>query len=257
MDKSLLDVLRDNGLSDKEALVYVTNLQLGQAPVSTIARHMRENRVTVYSILKNLIQKWIAKSSTKKNTTYYSVIDADQLAQKISEKVQRLHDVVPQLMAMTTKINTPVKTQFFEWLEWMKTIYEQIIREGDSTMEPDEPFLSFTGSWDMDPHLLTYLEKDFIPRRLTYPRKTQAILSWRGSSYEHYTHQKHESITIDDPLFELANEIVVYGKDQVAILMYSPSEMAALVIQSQTLHNALKSFFRIIRKLYKKPSKRK
>ena len=57
MDKTLLDTLRDNGFSEKEALVYVTSLQLGQAPVSTIARHMRENRVTVYSILKNLIAR--------------------------------------------------------------------------------------------------------------------------------------------------------------------------------------------------------
>lgn len=57
MDTAVLDALHDNGLSGKEALVYVTCLQLGQAPASSIARHMRENRVTVYSILKNLATK--------------------------------------------------------------------------------------------------------------------------------------------------------------------------------------------------------
>ncbi len=117
MDKSLIDILRDTGLSDKEALVYMTNLQLGQAPVGTIARHMHENRVTVYSILKNLIAKGLAKSATKKNTTYYSVIEPEKLAKKAVEKAQRLESIVPQLMAMATKIDTPVKTQFFEGLE--------------------------------------------------------------------------------------------------------------------------------------------
>ncbi len=257
MDQSLLDVLSDNGLNEKEAKVYVTNLQLGMAPVSTIARHMRENRVTVYSILKNLISKGIAKSSTKKNTTYYSVIDPEQLAGKASEKAQRMQEIVPQLMAMATKVDAPVKTQFFEGLEGLKTIYTQIITEGDKTMEPGEPFLSFTGAGSIDPNLLQYLEKEFIPRRLTFPRKTLAILSGNDSSYGQYTHKKHENIIIEDPVFDLANEIVVYGKDQVAILMYSSAEMAALVIQSQTLHNALKSVFNIIWKTHKKPLKKR
>jgi len=63
--KDLIVVLAENGLSEKEAAVYITSLQLGQAPVSTISRHLRENRVTVYSILKNLITKGVAQSSTK------------------------------------------------------------------------------------------------------------------------------------------------------------------------------------------------
>ena len=109
----------------------------------------------------------------------------------------------------------------------------------------------------MDPELQRYLEKDFIPWRLKCKRKTLAILSGHGSSYEHYTHEKHDSIIVEDAVFKLANEIVVYGKDLVAILMYSSSEMAALVIQSQTLHDALKSMFYIIWNMHKKLSKNK
>lgn len=114
MDKSLLETLCDNGLSEKEAQVYITSLQLGPAPVSTIARHMRENRVTVYSILKNLATRGIAQSATKRNTTYYSMIDAETLQQKLQHKVNRLQQIVPELMALTSKLDTHVKTEFYE-----------------------------------------------------------------------------------------------------------------------------------------------
>lgn len=117
MDKSLLETLCDNGMSEKEALVYITSLKLGPAPVSTIARHMQENRVTVYSILKNLATNGIAQSATKKNTTYYSVIDAETLQQKLQHKVNRLQQIVPELMALTSKLDTHVKTEFYEGFE--------------------------------------------------------------------------------------------------------------------------------------------
>ena len=63
------------------------------------------------------------------------MIDGDQLAKKSVEKVRRLEDMVPQLMAMATKVDAPVKTRFFEGLEGLKTLYPQIITDGDSNME--------------------------------------------------------------------------------------------------------------------------
>jgi hypothetical protein len=53
-------------------------------------------------------------------------------------------------------------------------------------------------------------------------------------------------ISVENPLFEFTNEIVVYGKDKVWILMYATQELSALLIQSQTLHHTLKSMFNFI-----------
>ena len=257
MDKELLDILRDNGFSEKEAFVYITNLQLWQAPVSTIARHMRENRVTVYSILKNLIARWIAKSTTKKGTAYYSMIDAETLVKKFSQRVERLQQIVPDLMAMTSKMDSQVKTQFYEWLEGLKTVYSKILNESDKNMAPGELFLCILGTWEMDWEFQRYIQKEFIPRRMGFKRKAKAILSTNLSWYENYMVKNHDCIIINNPLFSLANEIVLYGKDEVAILMYAPSEMAALLIQSRTLHDGLKGMFNLIWKMHNTIQKKK
>lgn len=67
-------LLQDYGLSKTEAQSYLAILELGTAPVSSIARRSGENRVTVYSALKNLVKKGIAIETPKKNSTYYTVI---------------------------------------------------------------------------------------------------------------------------------------------------------------------------------------
>jgi len=106
-------------------------------------------------------------------------------------------------------------------------------------MEKTEPFLTFVGTNDIDPQLQKYLVEEFVPWRLKYKTKTKAIISKQSikQKYSQYNKSKHEHLIIDDPIFDIANEIIVHGKDKVSLLMYSPHEMSALVITSQTLHN--------------------
>jgi sugar-specific transcriptional regulator TrmB len=53
----MITTLQQYGFTEKEAKVYLACLQLGSAPGSTIARYASEKRVTVYTILKELVKK--------------------------------------------------------------------------------------------------------------------------------------------------------------------------------------------------------
>lgn len=53
----LTTILQENGFTAKEAKIYLAALELGNAPASSIARHCGENRVTVYTILKDLCKQ--------------------------------------------------------------------------------------------------------------------------------------------------------------------------------------------------------
>ncbi len=50
----MIDILQHYGFTEKEAKVYLAVFTLGSAPGSTVARHAGENRVTVYTILRDL-----------------------------------------------------------------------------------------------------------------------------------------------------------------------------------------------------------
>jgi len=185
------------------------------------------------------------------------MLDPQQLVEKSSQKLDQLKKLIPDLMALTHKIDSPVKTQFFEGLEGLKTVYKNIIMPSGDEMEPDESFLTFVGTNKIDPQFQHFLEKEFVPRRQKFTRPTQAIVSTLSTPYSKYHYDNYNAILVDDPVFDFANEIVLHGKDQVSICMYASHEMAALVIHSQTLHDMLKATFRIIRKMHMALHKKK
>jgi len=249
-------LLQDYGLSKTEAQSYLAVLELGTAPVSSIARRSWENRVTTYSALKSLVKKWIALETPKKGSTYYSVISPEKLIHHMKDKYLALEKALPQFLAVANKYDNKPKVEFYEWLEWLKNIYENIILHGGDDMEKNEPYLTFTWTGNIDPNFQNYLTHEFAPRRLKYPRKTKTILSRQtDNTYSKYHTAKHESLVINDPVFDFADEIMIYGRDKVAIVMYAPNEMCGLVITSITLHKGLKSMFNLIRKLSKKGKK--
>lgn len=247
-------VLQDYGLSKTEAQSYLTVLELGTAPVSSIARRSGENRVTVYSALKNLVKKWIAIETPKQNSTYYTVIWPEKLIQKLEDKYQALKEALPQFLAVANKYDNKPKVQFFDGIEGLKSIYQEVILS-EKDMAPGEPFLTFVGTSKIDPAFQEYLSKEFVPRRLKHKTKTRVIAAKSTSKYAEYNIKTHESIVIDDPIFDFANEIIVHGNNKVAILMYNTHELCGLTIESTTLHNGLKSMFNLIRKLAKKSKK--
>lgn len=252
----LIDTLIENWLSVKEAETYLSALELWVAPVSSIARNMGDNRVTIYATMKNLIAKWVAKSSVKNSITYYSVLPPQELLEKNQEKIKSLEKHLPEFIAMTNKHNAPMRTQFYEGLEWLKLAYKKLIIDGASWGK-DDVFYTFVWAEKINPALSKWLENDFVPWRLTFPNKTFAIVSAKKDPYSLYNARKHNSIVVDLPEFSFSNELIVYGKDKVAILLYESHEMAAMLIQSKSLHQVLKAMFLYFWDTYKPQKKGK
>ena len=248
----LEQALQDYGLSAKEAKLYLVCLELWSAPVSSIARRLWDNRVTTYSNLKNLVKRGVVIESLKNKSTYYGAVTPQQLLDKLQKKYDSLKEKLPEFLAIANKYDNKPRVQFFEWLEGLKSLYEWVIMYGWDGMGKDEHYLTFTGSGDMDSELQKYFTQEFIPRRLTFPRKTSSILAGSPDNpYVNYHTKEHEYLVVNDPVFVFADEIIIYGKDKVSISMYNTNEMCGLVISSKTLHDGLKSMFNLIWKLCK------
>ena len=65
MNTDLLITLQNYGFSEKEAKVYLTTLELGSSPASSIARRSEINRATVYTLLEELKKRGMAMETTK------------------------------------------------------------------------------------------------------------------------------------------------------------------------------------------------
>lgn len=115
--ESLLVTLQQYGLSEKEAKVYLTTLQLGSAPGSSIARNAKENRATVYTILKELQKRGIVNELKKGNMNYFSVISPDLLLRELEDKYNTFKEKIPEFLALAEKFGNKPRVQFFEGIE--------------------------------------------------------------------------------------------------------------------------------------------
>ena len=107
MDIHLLTTLQDYGLSEKEAKVYLTILELGTSIASTIARRSEVNRVSVYGILDEMEKWWYVTCTTIEGIKYYTVVHPEVLLKNSEIKYQSFKQAIPefvQIMGQFEKI---------------------------------------------------------------------------------------------------------------------------------------------------------
>ena len=235
-------ILKEFWLSEKESNIYLSCLELGHAPVSSIARNINENRVTTYSILKNLVKIWIAQTIIKNKSTYYSVISPDKLLKTRENKCETLKSKLPEFMAIAHKFDNKPQVKFFEWLEWLKQLYEDILSSNKETIS------AFLWIWSASQRLLEYLNLHFLPQRIKIWLHAKVLLcnEEKKKDYPAYISSKkflteHKILSFE--FVKLYNEINIYGNDKISLVMFSEDEMSGLIIQSKKLHDTLKWIF--------------
>jgi sugar-specific transcriptional regulator TrmB len=83
---SLIDLLQEIGLTEKEALTYLISLKIGANPASVIAKHSEINRCTSYSILESLVSKGLMSEIEKDNVRFFNALPPENLLTYIDEK---------------------------------------------------------------------------------------------------------------------------------------------------------------------------
>lgn len=235
-------LLQDVGFSERESRIYLAGLESWLAPASTIAKKAWEKRVTCYQTLQQMKSKWWIQEVKKNNVLQYEMLSPWELTSLYESRVQRLKEKVPEMVWLMNEYASKPKVEYYEGREQLKDFILSVVNEWDS-FSKDQCFLSFLGVVDLDQSLEERLRWDFADQRLNSSAKTKSLVAQKVHPYIEYTKNFHEYRTVQDPIFDLANEIVVYGWDRVALLMYNTDELSAIKITSKSFHDALHSIF--------------
>jgi sugar-specific transcriptional regulator TrmB len=131
----LTHTLEKQGFSPLEARVYLATLELGQAPASRIANKVNENRVTVYSALEAMKKRDLMLTVTKNKVVHYTAISPKSLLKNMQEKADLLTEAMPELLAISTLFNEKPSVQFYEGIEGLKLLYEDMLNYPETTMK--------------------------------------------------------------------------------------------------------------------------
>jgi len=125
--------LVDFGLSDKEAKIYVSLLELELASVAEIARQSGINRSSAYVVLESLKKKGLVGISDDKKVRRYVAASPDILlrgAKEAAEKQEKIklgiESIVPELKSLYKETSNKPIVRVFEGKEATQYAYDDI-----------------------------------------------------------------------------------------------------------------------------------
>lgn len=134
--------LKKLGLTDKEASLYLSALELGiSSPVSTIAKRAKINRTTAYDVLEMLAEKGLIITHKKKNLHYYEALSPEKLPvylEEQSKKFARLADeakeILPTLRTHYRAQGEKPRVYFYEGEEGLIRVYEETLTSSEEIL---------------------------------------------------------------------------------------------------------------------------
>lgn len=119
------EVLKQSGLNEKQASVYLALLELGTASVHGVAQKAGIKRPTTYLVLDELEQKGLVSIVPQKKTLY-TAESPDHIISQLYKKQELLKQFLPNLLAIYNAKKDKPQVQMFPGKEGVKQIYQKI-----------------------------------------------------------------------------------------------------------------------------------
>ena len=123
LDKNILQTLKNVGLEEKEAHVYLANLELGSASVSQIAQRAGLKRPIVYYILEKLKSRGYIYRIEEGGVKKFSAADPSKVFQVASGAVEELRFMLPIIRALQEKGAKKPRIEYLEDRESILSLF--------------------------------------------------------------------------------------------------------------------------------------
>jgi HTH-type transcriptional regulator, sugar sensing transcriptional regulator len=257
--KSFIKYLVDYGLSEKEASVYLTLLELQMAPVQEITRKTHINRSTVYVILDNLIEKGLVFTSDKAGVQQFISSSPEILAQKAREVSVRhdeikkkIDNIIPELKGLYKGVKTKPIIKVFEGVEGLTTVFSDSFNVQEKIIRVYSSHLNLFKSFPKD--FLKTLENYICERK----KKNIKIRSIHPDSKVGRKvliptmSDKDEWVLIPEKDFKSTADLAIYD-DKISYMTHKNNGLG-IIIESKEIADVMKNLFDLAHKRSKEIS---
>ncbi|MFA5188275.1 MAG: helix-turn-helix domain-containing protein [Patescibacteria group bacterium] len=134
--------LQQIGLSEKEARVYASLLECGEATAQELTIRSGLNRATTYIILDNLLKQGLLSRFSKKKKMLFSLESPKQILDLLEKrkedvefKIKLVKEMLPELEMFQKVTGEKAKVRFFEGKEGVKMIQQDILNSKPKSTE--------------------------------------------------------------------------------------------------------------------------
>ncbi len=238
----MIEKLEKFGLSQKEAKIYLTLLELGNAVVSDIAKQAGINRSTTYVLLKSLADRGFVGITERNGVKIYAAASPERIIQHLEDSIKKYtelvgvaHGILPELKSMYVGVGPKPHVRFFEGTEGIKTAYED-------TLTSSETIRAYASIDDMHKALPDYFP-EYYRRRAAKKIHIRAIFPDTAAARERILHNEEEerdAYLVPNDKFKFSSEINVYDNK---VVFMSLVEKYGLIFESEEFARTIKNIF--------------
>ena len=229
----IINSLKNIGLHDKEAKVYIALLKFDEADVSDIALEAEIKRPTCYVILDELRKKGLVLKIPHVRKTIFKALAPDELYKQSKNNIYQFEKYLPTLRALAPS-KQAIRTYYFEGVDGIKeAMYYRMndLKESNTdgfwakNEEINKAVIDIFEKWNVDRQKIglnmTGITPEHISTRENIKKYPDAFKNLHSVSIEDYD---------SDISIEVSREFVriVDGHELKAVIIENPRVVSAL-----------------------------
>ena len=241
----MLERLKNIGLSDNEAKVYMAMLELGPSPVVEIARKAEVNRPTAYVQIESLKKKGLISMLTKGKKHLFIAESPEQIEfiierekGELERKTEEFKKLLPDLMAAFNVSGQKPQVRFFEGKEGLIKLQDEFLKnkskESITLSSADDVMNIFPGH-----------PQKYTPRRVQRGIKSRLIYtSSKGPFLKSDPSLLREVRFISPEKMPFGLDVSIY--DDIVSISNLKGAISGVIIRNQSIANSFRNLLNFI-----------
>lgn len=238
----LLYHLQKLGLTEKQARVYVSLIELGKGTAYEIAKRSHVKRPTVYIVLDELRLRGLVHKIPHPKKQLFIAKEPDELFALEEERVRNARKILPELLAKASSTaHKRVHTYFFEGQRGMK----QALEYGRDSLRGKE-LLAYYAQAEKGPRSIPEFYYENARTLASQKTNVRSFHAAHESLKEFRDIEKNAGwVSLPVPLSELSSDVTVeIAPDFVRILLHKDSQ--AFIVENTRFAHMMKQVFEML-----------
>lgn len=233
---SINDALKTLGLSEKQALVYLALVELGESAAYPIARKSGLKTPTAYVILKELLELGVVHSVPRAKKKLFRPIDPKQLFARAESRFVNAKAALPSILALIASPSLAPVTRSFAGKTQLLDAYFETLNQPNTMLRG---WLS-EGAWSE--HGLDFFLNVYRPKRVSQKISNKFIIgdTPRMREYDKADPSALKETRIDKN-FDPQSDLLLYDKNKVIIASFY--EEMGVIIESEHVYGLIEQIF--------------
>lgn len=226
-------IIKEIGLNEKEANIYLELLKQKSATASKLAKLTKINRTTAYLELENLLELGLTNYTIKNSKRYYQPAPPKKLIEILETKKKKIKSILPKLESLNSN-KEEIKIETYEGKQGLKTFYQDILNNAKEALAFGTTGLAFEILEFEFPHFVKECMKKSIYARYLSNKNAKKQLSKLPKKFIKIKYM---------PEKYTAKVTTIIYKDKVAIQSLQKDKIYVTLIEDKNLYESYKNYF--------------